>query len=337
MNSLASTGEVITDLNGNVLSADPNGYDSEGLVAMADGSFWVSDEYGPFITHFDASGKQIGRLSPFDGSLPRELASRVVNRGMEGLTITPDGTTLVGIMQSALDQADLAGFDAKRLAPIRIVTYRFADGALHEYLYLLDNPATTKTAASEITALSNTMFLVDERDGNYPPGAYKKIFKIDITGATDVGPQAAVAGAAYDGSNGGLLIAGKTIESLVKNLDTSASSAVLASSGITSVSKSLYTDIDALLTGVDSQGRFFSHDKLEGVAVLNDGATLVISNDSDFGIDGVTNSTPPFQLHAKVSPVTGQQDDGEFLVIDSIRSTATVTINVDDTIAPETA
>src|SRR5439155_2007105 len=92
------------------------------------------------------------------------------------------------------------------------------------------------------------------------------------------------------GSNGGLLIAGKTIESLVKNLDTSASSAVLASSGITSVSKSLYTDIDALLTGVDSQGRFFSHDKLEGVAVLNDGATLVMSNDSDFGIDGVTNS-----------------------------------------------
>ena len=63
---------------------------------------------------------------------------------MEGLTIAPDGTMLVVIMQSALDQADLGGFDAKKLAPIRIVTYRFADGALREYLYLLENPATTK-------------------------------------------------------------------------------------------------------------------------------------------------------------------------------------------------
>src|SRR5262249_6484521 len=100
VNTLADTGETITDLNGNVLPKSPFGYDSEGLVALPDGSFWVSDEYGPFITHFDHTGKQLERLSPYDGSLPAELIKRRVNRGMEGLTITPDGTTLVGIMQS---------------------------------------------------------------------------------------------------------------------------------------------------------------------------------------------------------------------------------------------
>jgi hypothetical protein len=42
-----------------------NGYDSEGLVALPDGSFWISDEYGPFITHFDKFGKEIERLSPW--------------------------------------------------------------------------------------------------------------------------------------------------------------------------------------------------------------------------------------------------------------------------------
>jgi hypothetical protein len=94
--------------------------------------------------------------------------------------------------------------------------------------------------------------------------------------------------------------------------------------------------VAALLTSVDAQGHFFSHDKLEGMIALNAGATLVISNDSDFGIDGVTNSAPPFQLHTKTSPTTGQQDDGEFLVIDAIRSTATVTISIVDTIAPQT-
>ncbi|MCX6043718.1 MAG: ExeM/NucH family extracellular endonuclease [Chloroflexi bacterium] len=337
----ADTGEIITDLDGNPLPKDPNGYDPEGLVALPDGTFWISDEYGPFITHFDATGKQLARLSPFDHTLPAELAKRVVNRGMEGLTITPDGSTLVGIMQSALQQSDLAGFDAKKLTVLRIVTYKLATGELHEYLYLLDNPNTTKTSVSEITALSNSTFLVDERDGNFPPGAYKKLYQIDISGATDVGPNSTVAGAAYTADSGGLLVGGKTLELLVQGQDTAAATITLANNGITPVAKHLHLDLTALLVALDPQVRLFAHDKLEGVVALNGGNTLVISNDSDFGIDGVTNAAAPFQLRAKLSPATGKQDNGEFLVIDLTRlpltvSSATVTINTADTIAPDT-
>ena len=101
----------------------------------------MSDEYGPFITHFDARGRQIERLSPFDGSLPAELSKRVPNEGMEGLTITPDGRTLVGIMQSALQQADFTVKPAN-VAPVRIVTVDLATRRTHECVYLLDNPAT---------------------------------------------------------------------------------------------------------------------------------------------------------------------------------------------------
>ena len=92
-----STDETLVDLNGNRLPPSDHGLDSEGLVAMPDGTFWVSDEYGPFIVHFDAKGKELERLSPFDGILPKELSLRSPNEGMEGLTITPDGTTLVGM------------------------------------------------------------------------------------------------------------------------------------------------------------------------------------------------------------------------------------------------
>ena len=52
------------------------------------------------------------------------------------------------------------------------------------------------------------------------------------------------------------------------------------------------------------------------MAALDGGMQIVISNDSDFGIAGVTNNTPPWQLQAKISPATGQQDDGEYLEID---------------------
>src|SRR6201996_2532275 len=65
VNSLAPTGETIETLKGVKLAKDPDGYDPEGLVALPDGSFWVSDEYGPFVTHFTATGEEISRLSPY--------------------------------------------------------------------------------------------------------------------------------------------------------------------------------------------------------------------------------------------------------------------------------
>ena len=122
-----------------------------------------------------------------------------------------------------------------------------------------------------------------------------------------------------------------------------AATATLAQNHITPVASSLYLDLDALLLSLDPQARFFSHDKIEGVAALNGGTEIVISNDSDFGIagrhrTGPSQSSPPWTLVPKISPATGKQDDGEYLSIDTERvdpttgaaktSTATVTINV---------
>jgi hypothetical protein len=329
VNSTASTGETITDLNGTVIPADATGYDSEGLVALRDGTFWVSDEYGPLITHFDAHGRQLGRFSPYDGSLPAELKNRVPNKGMEGLTVTPDGRTLVGIMQSALQQPDLTQKPGN-VSPVRIVTIDLRTHRTHEYLYLLDNPADNGTAVSEITALSATTFLVDERDGDFPPDAYKKLWKIDLTGATDVGPAAP----GYDAAKGGYLINGATVEATVGKKDTATATGILAAAGVTPVAKTPFLDVTGLLTTLDPAAKFFSHDKIEGVAVRDGGRSVVLSNDSDFGIDGLAqDATTPFTLHAKVSPTTGRTDDGEFLAIDTTKlpaatSTATVTITV---------
>ena len=339
VNPLNPTSETITDLDGNVLRPDKRGYDFEGLAAMPDGTFWVSDEYGPFITHFDAEGRMIGRLSAVDGSLPKELVHRKPNGGIEGLTITPDGTTLVGIMQTALHQPDLGSTDPKTVPIVRIVTYGLGTGEVHEYLYPLDEPAVTGTAVSEIAALGNGTFLVDERDGKFPPGADKKLWKIDLAGATDVGPASTVAGARYDGDAGGLLIGGKTLESLVSGESTSEAASTLAAAGINPASKSLYLDIGGLLDDLDPRGGFFDHDKLEGLAVLDGGRKVLISNDSDFGIDGVTNREPPFSLHTKIDPTTGKQDDGEFLIVDRSRlppvaSTGSVAITVEPAQGP---
>ena len=313
----ADTGESLVDIDGRPLPRSDHGLDTEGLVALPDGTFWVSDEYGPYIVHFDATGKEIARLSPFDGTLPRELSLRTPNQGMEGLTITPDGSTLVGVMQSALKTPGLTG-SAKSVPLARIVTVNLSTKAVSEYLYPLANPQKTKVAVSEITALSNTRFIVDERDGKLEPGADKKLYVADIAGATDVGPRSRVPGSRYVADAGGLQIDGRPIETTVGVATDTAAIETLRSAGITTTTKTLDLDLGALVTRIDPSGKFFGHDKVEGVSVADGGSTLVISNDSDFGLAGLANDTPPFALKPKTLP-DGKQDSGEILVVDTKR------------------
>lgn len=42
--------------------------DAEGLVVNKDGSYWVSDEYGPYVYHFSAWGQLLNTVT-----LPKAL------------------------------------------------------------------------------------------------------------------------------------------------------------------------------------------------------------------------------------------------------------------------
>ncbi|MFD3452359.1 esterase-like activity of phytase family protein [Streptomyces sp. NPDC058691] len=332
------TSEVIDDVaatnaNGGTptpIAKDPYGYDSEGLVALPDGTFWVSDEYGPYITHFDKNGYELGRLTPYRNSpdnashkvigyLPAELAFRAKNKGMEGLTVTPDGSTLVGVMQSALQQPDLGSAKAANVAPTRIVTVNLRTYQTKQYLYLLDNPASTGAANSEITALSDTKFLIDERDGAFEPFAQKSLDEVDINGATDVS---------------GLTIGGKSPEAFVGTSGTNAALAALTGAGVNVAQKQPYVNVGTLVSQLDPTGAFFAHDKVEGVATTDGGRTLYLANDDDFGIDSIAvDPDGKWTVHQKTLPPTGRTDNGEILKVDTTKlpavlKTVTVTVHV---------
>ncbi|WP_084298852.1 esterase-like activity of phytase family protein [Mycobacterium genavense] len=311
----ATSGEVMVDINSNPLTPSDHGLDAEGLVALPDGTFWIADEYGPFIVHFDANGKELERLSPFDGTLPKELSLRGPNHGLKGFTVTPDGTTLVAIMQSALQTPGLAGPSTS--VPItRIVTIKLANrGDVHEYLYPLANPQQTKVAVSEITAVTNTTFLVDELDGEPQPKGNKKIYLADISGATDVGPRANVAGTSYQADRGGLLVNGVPIETFVGISGVDAATEKLGSAGITVAGKKLKLDLTDLLGSLPAAGSFFGHAKIEGIITPDGGKTIMVANDSDFGLQGLASTTPPFALKPKTLP-NGAQNSGEILTVD---------------------
>lgn len=282
------TGEIPYDLTGNLIAPSADGIDSEGMVLMPDGSFWISDEYGPHIVHFDATGRTIERINPFGTGtggrkIPLVFAKRKPNRGMEGLAITPDGKTLVGMMQSPMFNPTKA--DVTNSVVLRILTYDIASGATKQYAYLMDN--TSLTGVSDIVAVNATTFLTVERDGNYGgaptnPATFKKVFKISLDGATDIS----------DPANGetGKLYGGKTVEQLNDK-------AGLTTAGITPVSKVLVLDLLKDLPTV------YPHDKAEGLALLP-GNILAISNDDDFGV--LDNGTGGFK--AKILPATNTVD-----------------------------
>jgi hypothetical protein len=182
-------------------SGNPNDarFDTEGMRISNDGlRVYISDEYGPYVYEFDRilgvrlrafqlpSMFFVSTLSPQGAvEIADNTSGRVANKGMEGLAITPDGKTLVGIMQNALIQDANEGGAAANL--LRIVTMDIRCGCTtHQYAYLL----TTGSGVSEIVALNNHEFLVDEHDGhgraNGDKAKVKQLFKIDLNGAVDI-------------------------------------------------------------------------------------------------------------------------------------------------------
>ena len=285
------------DAVSNPIKTDINGLDPEGLAALQDGSFWVSDEYGPHLVHYDGNGVEIERINAFANDernnvmvegkpilLPTEFTKRRANRGMEALTITPDQTTLVGIIESSMDNPDKSG----RLSSlVRMVTINLVSGQIAQYLYRLDNAAHV---TSGIVALNDHEFYLIEHDRKFPlqdKSAQKLIYKIDIAHATDI-ETILNDGSVRQDETVGLIINGQTLEQLIaadeENWQT------LENTNITPVKKTLVVDVLASLE--------YPHDKLEGLWLRQDGS-LGLLNDDDFAMTDTDIINPKSSVEQK--------------------------------------
>ena len=324
--ALGGTNEIPYDISGNPMTIDPskpydpetnpvktdlNGLDPEGLAALEDGSFWISDEYGPHLVHYDAQGIEIERINPFTQDsrnnviiegrpllLPAEFAKRRTNRGMESLTITPDQNTLVGVMESSIDNPDKSG----RLSTLtRMVMINLKNGVIKQYLCRLDAKEHVNSA---IAALSEHEFYVAEHDRQFPlqqSTAKKLIYKFDISHATDINNLQALSDSSNDeyiryDSELGLLIEGKTLEQWIAqdecHWDT------LAELDIHPVQKTLAVDI---LQDID-----YPHDKLEGIWLRQDGS-IGLLNDDDFAMNDSDKGVEHKYLDAEKTIIDGNR------------------------------
>lgn len=171
--------------------------DPEGVRLGARGGFFISDEYGPQLLEFDASGRRLrglpvpARFSIQHPSSSREEeatanhSGRQPNRGFEGVALVPGGRRLVAVLQGPLIQDSEAQPMGKRKGcSVRMLEVHLDSGRTREFLYPLDHASN---GLSEIVAISDTEMLLIERDSAQGEAAkYKRIIHATLKGATDV-------------------------------------------------------------------------------------------------------------------------------------------------------
>lgn len=265
-----ATSEPALDGHGKPLEPDVHGIDAEAVIRLTDGTFWIADENAPSIAHVSSDGRIITRHVPqgteadyagarYDvvGSLPAILAKRQLNRGIESLAVSRDERFLFFIMQSPLANPDTAAFRTSRNVRLFQIE-RTSMQIVGEYVYVLDDPKSFRRdpssnqsdpRISEMTVVGTNHLVVLERTE-----ATTKLYEVVLGKATNL------IGSPWDKIS-------------------------------TSPSLEQVDLADAMIVPVSKTLRFDSADfpnvagKTEGVAVLRDGA-LILINDDDFGIGG---------------------------------------------------
>jgi hypothetical protein len=264
--------EPAFDLDGEPLPPDPSGLDTEGIAALADGGFWVGDEFGPSLVRLDGQGRVLRRLVPegtsldgaaypIESSLPAIAARRQLNRGFEAIALSPDGKWLFLAFQSPLAHPDEKAHEQGRHVRIWRLDSETGEFAA-QYLYPLDAPETflrdqakkpldrSDLKVSELIWVGEESLLVLERGSETT-----KIYRVTPSEELALPPEH-------------LDVAARpTVEEL---------SAREQGPGLPVLAKSLlFSSDDAPEVGAD----------LEGMAILSP-CELLLVNDNDFGVEG---------------------------------------------------
>jgi hypothetical protein len=248
-----------------LLNFNPNGLDTEGLVRMTTGDFWIAEEYGPSLIHVDRTGKVLKRYIPeglkledtdypVANALPAIYGKRKINRGFEGLALSSDEKTLYVVLQSPLLNPDRKTGNVSRNT--RVLVFDIAtEKVTAEYVYRLDvssefdpnaknNPDEMKL--SGVVFLNPTTLLMLERTD-----LVAKLYSVNLKKATNI------LNTQWDDA--------KTAPALEALHDP-------ASAQVRVVPKSLVLDLSSL---------YGMAEKIEGITVL-DRHTIAVASDNDF-------------------------------------------------------
>jgi hypothetical protein len=254
---------------------DPLGVDPEAVVAGADDTWWIAEEYRPALLHVGRDGRVRNRFVPRGTAasgdrdvLPAVYARRRENRGFEAIAMRPDGRRLWVLLQSPLDapgraagkrtgNVRLLAFDPVAGEPVAEHVYRLGDPSSPEFLTRGAPPDDGKLCA--MAALGATALLVLEQDDD----GLARLYLAEVASATDT-----LGRDSFDG---------RALEQV----------ADLRAAGVEPVRKTLVADLRGLRKSmqgeVDGGQAGDGALKIEGLAVV-DARHVAFVNDNDFGV-----------------------------------------------------
>ncbi len=155
--------------------------DPESFRKVADGSYWIGEEFNPSLLHFSATGLMLAPPVKLDGlsstdNPSGEPASLPRSRGFEGMAISPDGKWLYPMLEGAVEGAG----PGLNIYTFDVENQRFLNPHANQpsYRYRLGEGAT---AIGDFTMYSETTGLVIERDSLEGKDAViKRVYKIDF-------------------------------------------------------------------------------------------------------------------------------------------------------------
>lgn len=183
-------------------------FDIESFRQAADGTYWIGDEFGPYLLHVDASGKVLE--APYDTPYPeafkdfargldfvqspdnpafvaladadarRAAANLPGSRGFEGMALNSSGTALYPLLEGRMTD-DTAG------AGLIIQEFDLVTKAYTGKYWLYPLSLSTN-AIGDMTAINDNEFLVIERDGGEGvAAAFKRVYKVNISSVGEDG------------------------------------------------------------------------------------------------------------------------------------------------------
>ncbi|SDD37817.1 esterase-like activity of phytase family protein [Auraticoccus monumenti] len=158
-------------------------FDVESIQQMADGSFWIGEEFGPFLLHVDRNGVVLsdpvsspyGR-SPQHPGLGSEAPRVRASGGFEAMAKSPDGRYLYPVMENSL----VGDPDPRRrvVAEFDTRTGAYTD---RTWDYRVDADANL---VADAQMLADGTMLVLERDNLDGAAAWnKRIYEVDLAEA----------------------------------------------------------------------------------------------------------------------------------------------------------
>ena len=163
-------------------------FDIESVVRLEDGTFWIGEEFGPFLLHVDAAGVLLAAPVPFpDGKSPAnptlqpgEQPRVRSSRGFEAMALSADGRALLPIVEGSF--VDDPVLRRRFVYEFDLETEQYS-GRTWQY----ETDADANVIGDAFTTGRDRMVLIERDDFQGPASVTKRLYEIDLRRTEDDG------------------------------------------------------------------------------------------------------------------------------------------------------